>query len=53
MEITRSTQRDGEKTISQGGEVRREKFEISGFGTMAVVLDNTGAGFGVIEPAPH
>ncbi len=39
------------EALSAGGQVRREKFEIPGFGTMAVVLDNAGAGFGMIEPA--
>lgn len=41
------------EAVATGGEVRREKLEIPGFGTMAVVIDNTGAGFGMIEPAPQ
>ena len=39
------------EALAEGGRVKREKFEIPGFGTMAVILDNSGAGFGMIEPA--
>lgn len=40
------------EAVAAGGTVRREMFEVPGFGKMAVVLDSTGAGFGMIEPAP-
>ncbi len=38
------------EAVDAGGQIRREMFEIPQFGKMAVVVDASGAGFGMIEP---
>ena len=39
-----------ENTLAAGGSLSREKVTIPGYGTFAVVMDSTKAGFGMIQP---
>ncbi len=39
-----------ENALAAGGSVSREKITIPGYGTFAVIMDSTKAGFGMIQP---